>query len=177
MTGEHRKAQARVVVTGVDENGKSTIVSDGPTPVRLETPGMTICDLWEVENLPSNVADKNASNGDVRLDPAKTGFVTRVTTFAPDSEWDMAAQYEKLLADMGNADALEHDDSGIAGLHQSDTVDIVTIISGEVYAVLETGETLLRQGDSIVTRGTKHGWSNRSDKPCTLFNIMWGAVR
>jgi quercetin dioxygenase-like cupin family protein len=89
----------------------------------------------------------------------------------------MAAQYEKLLADMGNADALNHDDGGIAGLHQTDTVDIVTIISGEVYAVLETGETLLRQGDSIVTRGTKHGWSNRSDKPCTLFNIMWGAVR
>ena len=49
MAGEHRKAQARVVVTGIDEKGKSTIVSDGPTPVRLETPGMTICDLWEVE--------------------------------------------------------------------------------------------------------------------------------
>lgn len=176
MAGEHRKAQARVVVTGVDENGKSTIVSDGPTPVRMETPGMTICDLWEVESLPSKVSDGNASNGSVRLDPAKTGFVTRVTTFAPDSEWDQAAEYKKLLADMGNADALA-EDSGIAGLHASETVDIVTIISGEVYCVLETGETLLRQGDSIVQRGTQHAWRNRSDQPCTLFNIMWGAVR
>jgi Cupin domain len=178
MAGEHRQAQARRVIAGLDDSGKSAIVADESTPVRLETPGMTICDIWQVGDLPVNVLDGDATSGQVLLDPAKTGFVYRVTTKAPDSEWDVAGEYRKLLESMGNADALSEDNgSGIAGLHQSDTVDIVTILSGELVAVTETGETLLKAGDSFVHRGTRHSWSNRTDKPAVLVCVQMGAVR
>jgi quercetin dioxygenase-like cupin family protein len=53
-------------------------------------------------------------------------------------------------------------DSGPApGMHRTDTVDVVTVVSGELHAILETGEIVLRAGDSIVQRGTMHAWSNR----------------
>jgi hypothetical protein len=138
---------------------------------------MTICDIWQVADLPVNVTDHDATTGQVLLDPAKTGFVYRITTKAPDSEWDVAGEYRALLESMGSADALQDDGSGIAGLHQSDTVDIVTVISGELVAVTETGDITLQAGDSFVQRGTKHSWSNRSDKPVTLVCVQMGAVR
>lgn len=161
----------------MDESGKSTFVADEPTPVRLETAGMTICDVWQVGNLPAKVVDGDATTGQVLLNPEKTGFVYRVTTKAPDSEWDVAGEYKALLESMGDAGALADDGTGIAGLHESDTVDIVTIISGELVAVNETGETVLKAGDSIVSRGTQHSWSNRTDKPVVLVCVQMGATR
>ncbi|OHV64833.1 cupin domain-containing protein [Pseudofrankia sp. BMG5.36] len=178
MAGEHLQAQARRVVTGVDGAGRSTFDSDGPTPVRRATEGFTICDIWQVEKLPVNVMDGDASTGEVLLDPPLTGFVYRVTTFPPDSEWDPAAGYAASLEALGGADAMrDGEGSDIAGLHETDTVDIVTLLSGELYAITESGETLLKPGDSIVTRGTKHSWSNRTDKPCTLVCVQCGATR
>jgi mannose-6-phosphate isomerase-like protein (cupin superfamily) len=174
MAGEHLRAQARRVISGVDESGKSTVIADENTPVRLQTPGMTICDIWQVANLPSGMQDDDATTGQVLLNPAETGWVYRVTTKPPDSEWDKAAGYGKVLEAMGDAGALD-DDAEIAGLHQSETVDIVTIISGELVAVLETGEVVLKPGDSFVTRGVKHSWSNRTDKPVVLVCLQSGA--
>jgi mannose-6-phosphate isomerase-like protein (cupin superfamily) len=176
MAGEHRKAQARRVVTGLDDAGRSTFIDDTDTPVRLETSGMTICDIWQVGQLPSPMLANDATTGEVLLNPPAGGFVYRVTTKAPDSEWDVAGEYGALLEAMGDAGALD-DGAGIAGLHQSETVDIVTIVSGELTAVSETGETVLGPGDSIVTRGTKHSWSNRTDKPVVLVCVQMGATR
>ena len=50
-------------------------------------------------------------------------------------------------------------------MHTTDTIDIVTVISGEACVLLDTGETTMRQGDTIVQRGTKHAWHNRTDSP------------
>ena len=46
-----------------------------------------------------------------------------------------------------------------------------------MYAILESTETLLKAGDTIVQRGTKHSWSNRTDDIVTMTCIHFGAVR
>jgi mannose-6-phosphate isomerase-like protein (cupin superfamily) len=178
MAGEHLEVQARRVVTGIDEAGRSTIVSDELTPIRVATPGFTVCDIWRIEKLPVDVLSADGTTGQVLLDPPAAGFIYRITTFPPDSEWDAATEYQASLAAMDGAGA-QRDDlaSDIPGLHQTDTVDIVTILSGELYAVTETGETLLKPGDSLVQRGTVHTWSNRGDVPCTKVALQIGGVR
>jgi uncharacterized cupin superfamily protein len=67
---------------------------------------------------------------------------------------------------MDGADAY-HGDADIPGMHIHETVDIVTVVAGEPYAVFEERETLLRPGDTIVVRGSMHTWSNRGDVPFT----------
>jgi quercetin dioxygenase-like cupin family protein len=62
-------------------------------------------------------------------------------------------------------------------MHTTETVDIVTIISGELWAILETGETLLRPGDTLVQRGTKHAWRNKGDVPAVMAAIQISATR
>jgi quercetin dioxygenase-like cupin family protein len=77
---------------------------------------------------------------------------------------------------MGGAGA-EDKDAGTSGMHVHPTVDIVTVVSGEVYVVFESAETLLKQGDTAVLRGAMHAWSNRSDHPCMITSLMMGAKR
>ncbi|MEV7136380.1 hypothetical protein AB0N24_26340 [Arthrobacter sp. NPDC093128] len=177
MVGEHFSAQARRVIAGVDEQGRSTIDVDEDTSIRLTTPAFTVCDIWQVTNLPVHTMNHDSTSGEVLLDPPPAGFVYRLTTFPPDSEWDPESQYRAALEAMGNADAASNDsDSGIAGLHQTETVDVITVLTGELYAVLETAETLLRPGGSFVQRGTKHTWSNRGTEPCTIVALQIGAT-
>jgi uncharacterized cupin superfamily protein len=42
------------------------------------------------------------------------------------------------------------------------------VLEGELHLVLDTAEVVLRAGDSIVQRGTRHAWSNRSTRPAVL---------
>ena len=48
---------------------------------------------------------------------------------------------------------------------------------GEVWAVIDGGETLMKKGDVLIQRGTIHAWSNRSDKPCTILFVLSNAKR
>ena len=170
MTGEHLNAQARRVISGLDPDGKSTIVTDENTATRIASAPRTVCDLWRLDSLPAHIGDNDTLTGEVEIYPPKSGLVVRVTTFPPDSELDPATAYRELpYSD------IDDNDSGIAGLHVTDTVDVVTVLSGELYAVLESAETLLRPGDTFIQRGTRHAWSNRSDKPAIVVAVMMAA--
>ncbi|KQW42651.1 hypothetical protein ASC77_23610 [Nocardioides sp. Root1257] len=59
-------------------------------------------------------------------------------------------------------------------MHRTDTVDVVTVIRGELTVVTETGETTLRAGDSVVQMGTMHAWSNRTNETVVAIAIMTG---
>jgi quercetin dioxygenase-like cupin family protein len=173
VAGEHYNAQARRVITGVDDEGRSTVLGDELTPRRATAPAFTICDIWETPYLPVPM-DTPAAVGDVSIYPPKGGFAFRVCTFPPDSEYDKTAAYKESLDALQGGDTFL-DDSELPGMHVHDTLDIVTVVSGELHIVLETGETLLRQGDSVIVRGVVHSWSNKTDKPVILTSLMMSA--
>ena len=59
------------------------------------------------------------------------------------------------------------------GMHQTDTLDFITVISGEMYARMDSGEeVLLKPGDALVQRGTNHAWINRGTEPCVFSAVM-----
>jgi quercetin dioxygenase-like cupin family protein len=161
------------VVTGVDENGKSCFVSDEPTPHRLVGHGNTKCDIWRVAGIPVAYDDGDGIES-VITEPPKGGLVIRQTTFAPDSEWDKNLGYSDSRGQLVGTITAE-DAGGVPGFHYTESVDIVTVLDGELVAVLETGEKVLRAGDTIVMRGINHAWDNRSDKPVTVQSIMISA--
>lgn len=57
-------------------------------------------------------------------------------------------------------------------MHQTDTLDYIIILSGELYLIMEDGETLLKPGDIVIQRGTNHAWSNRSEEPCIQLAVL-----
>jgi hypothetical protein len=174
VAGESLNFQARRVITGVDKNGRSTVIGDEFTPRRVAAPAFTVCDIWESQSLPVPM-DTPAAAGEVSIYPPKAGFVFRVCTFPPDSEYDKAAAYKESLAAIKGGDTFD-DKSTLPGMHIHDTLDIVTCVSREFSIVLETGETLLRPGDSVVVRGVMHSWSNKTDKPAVLCSLIMSAA-
>ena len=170
--------RVRRVVTGHDKQGKSVFLMDGPAPNIKEMasmPGLALTDLWETDGAPAN----NAGNADaaarpVRLEPPQNGSILRIVEFPPDSAWrnnaDSKAAFDSIGAghakDAANADPM---------MHTTATVDYLIILKGEIYAILENGETLLKPGDIMIQRGTNHSWSVRGNEPCILAAILINA--
>jgi hypothetical protein len=175
MAGEHRNQYARRVVTGVDAQRRSTITSDATTTTRLATDGYTVNHIWQATVVPSPVMAENTLGSEVVIPPPPGGYTYLITSIPPDHEWDYEKGYAEALALAGAPHAMA--DGDIPGMHATDTVDIATVLTGEVWAVLESAETLLKPGDTIVQRGTNHAWQNRSDAPCELVIIHFGGVR
>ena len=80
------------------------------------------------------------------------------------------------FAAMGAEHALDPDGTRHPGMHKTDTVDFAIVLSGEIWALLDEGETLLRAGNTLVQRGTNHAWSNRSAQPCLVAFILVSAA-
>lgn len=169
----------RRVVTGHDAHGRSIFVSDGPSPHVLTIPGRPdfgLTNLWVTDEAPaSNVGNADAAARPVVLEPPRSGAIFRVVEFPPDGApggFDRKAAFTA----MGAHHAMDPDASRHPGMHKTDTVDFALVLSGEIYALMDDGETLLHAGDTLVQRGTNHAWSNRSDQPCLVAFILVSAA-
>ena len=61
-------------------------------------------------------------------------------------------------------------------MHRTGTVDYAIILEGEIWAVMDEGETLMREGDVLIQRGTNHAWSNRTDQPAYVAFVLIDAA-
>jgi len=177
MAGNYDDVRVRRVVAGLNESGRSTIVSDGFTETRLVADAFVLNQIWQVKHCPPNVNDENTLGIEAVIPPPPEGFTHVIATFPPDSTWQYnAGGYEASMAAAGAADSYVDDDAD-PGMHQTDSVDIITILSGECVVVLEEAETVLRAGDTFIQRGTKHAWRVTGDEPCVHSTLMVGARR
>jgi hypothetical protein len=168
----------RRVVTGHDAKGRSVILSDGLSPHVLTIPGRTdfaLTNLWVTDTSPANNGGKaDAAARPVVLEPPAGGSIFRVVEFPPEKApggFDRKAAF----AAMGADHAMDPDASRHPGMHKTDTVDYAIVLSGEIWALMDEGETLLKAGDCLVQRGTNHAWSNRSNQPCLVAFILISA--
>ena len=170
--------KVRRVVTGHDKDGRSMFLQDGHAPNVKEMasmPGLALTDLWETLDAPaSNDGDADAATRPVRLEPPSKGTILRIVEFPPDSAWrdsaDAMAAFDSIGAghakDKHNADPM---------MHKTSTVDYIIVLKGEIYAIMESGETLLKAGDILIQRGTNHSWSVRGTEPCIVAAVLVGA--
>jgi quercetin dioxygenase-like cupin family protein len=57
-------------------------------------------------------------------------------------------------------------------MHKTNTVDYIVVLKGEIHAILDQGETLLKPGDVFIQRGTNHSWSVRGNEPCIVAVVL-----
>ena len=166
----------RRVVTGHQiEDGKSFIWKDGAPPQSLEPmPELILHEIWETGSKASNTGDRDAAIRENSIEPHDpAGTIFRIVEFPPDEIW-MAGDVGEGFKEMGSGSA--HDDaSDTPGMHETQTTDYAIVMEGEIWAVMETGETMLRAGDVLVQRGTNHAWSNRSNKLSIVAFVLVGA--
>jgi len=168
----------RRVVTGHDKDGQSIFVMDGKAPNVLEMasmPGVALTDLWRTRSSPaSNAGNADAATGRIKLEPRADGTILRIVEFPPDSAWRKSADAKAAFASIGAGGAPDHE-SGDAMMHATATVDYIIVLKGEIWAILDKGEKLLKQGDILIQRGTNHSWSVRTKQPCVIAAVLIGA--
>ena len=59
--------------------------------------------------------------------------------------------------------------------HKTNTVDYAIVLEGEIWAMLDEGQTLMHAGDVLIQRRTNHSWSNRSSENCRIAFILLDA--
>ena len=169
----------RRVVTGHDSQGKSIIIMDGPSPHTLELdgmPGLALINLWVTDCAPAaNAGSADAAARPVVLEPPARGTIFRVVDFPPDRNIAGKTDRGKAFAAMGAGHAMDRSDARHPGMHTTNTVDYALVLDGEIWALMDEGETLLKAGDCLVQRGTNHAWSNRTDQPCRVAFILVNA--
>ena len=144
----------RRIVCIDDEKGKSKAIHDGPSPdVRTDParPGFSSTRIWVTDGTPARIKGvRETVHLPHTLEPPSGGSVCRIVTFPPDPAFRGGA--------LGSH----------AGMHKTRTLDFCLVLEGEITLVLDSEEVELKAGDTVVQRGTRHAWSNRSDSPCVV---------
>lgn len=172
----------RRIVTGHDSAGRSTILSDAPSPHAMTLAGTDnfgITDLWKTFSTPADITGPAESCGNpMTLAPPRNGSVFRIVEFPPDKEYVGRWKREEAFGSLGESGAAAVDHQGAArheGMHRTTSVDYALVLEGEIWAVLDEAETLMRAGDVLVQRGTNHAWSNRTDRPALVAFVLLDA--
>jgi hypothetical protein len=157
----------------VNDAGRSYIVSDALLPTAEVAPGEPVrAGLWTTETAPASnhgAHDPVPDGVITRTPPAhRGGSVIRITDIVPDSR---RAYTPQELQRRGCKTTPERS-AKHPGFHATDTVDYAICLEGEVWAVLDEDETLMRPGDVLIQRGTYHAWSNRSDRVARMLFVL-----
>jgi hypothetical protein len=173
----------RRIVTGDDAQGRSRIVEDAPAKsVRTvaDRPGYRAVNVWRTTASPVliNEIDSVEKHQGI-LPPKGGGTILRIIDFPPEPK-DPEERKRRIGATFsGMFQDAAHDkrEGKHPGMHTTDTVDYALILEGEIWAVMDEGETLMRTGDVLIQRGTNHAWANRSDKTCRIAFVLMDGRR
>ena len=106
--------------------------------------------------------------------PPKNGTILRVVEFPPDAQWRSTVDNREAFKSIGAAHVADPS-SADPMMHKTSTVDYAIVLKGEIHAVMEKGETLMRAGDILVQRGTNHSWSVRGNEPAIVAFVLVSA--
>ena len=173
-------ARYRRIVTGHNAQGRSVILSDAPSPhimPVMDQPNFAVTDFWKTASTPADNSATTAADPcsvPTQVAPPAGGSVFRVVQFPPDKDWAAKA------AAAGGSVAIDETAKAAptggpvrhAHMHRTNSIDYAIVLSGEIWAVMDEGETKMVTGDVLVQRGTNHAWANRSGEPCVVAFVL-----
>ncbi|HEY3943060.1 MAG TPA: cupin domain-containing protein [Acidimicrobiales bacterium] len=150
----------RRVVAGVNEMGRSYVVSDED----LADEAL----LWSTD-----LAQGDGAAEVERLDPAHVvtafepppgGHRWVMGVFPPESDPDLAASRRQIPG---------MDERGV---HGTRTIDYDLVLDGSLQLDLDEGSVELHAGDAAVLVAAPHGWRNTGDRPARLLALLASLV-
>ena len=162
-------------MTGHDADGRAVIVSDGSPPAVEITavPGTVFHEVWSTD-VPARVHDdRDPTEGPLQLAPPPNGTRIRIVDIPPDTVQDAVSAEDAAaaFAQIGAAGA-HGSDGPHALMHRTETIDYGIVLAGEIWLVVDEGETRLGPGDVVIQRGTNHAWSNRTDETARMAFVL-----
>lgn len=149
------------VVTGFDEAARPVIVHHGQPPTVIHAGRYTTTELWVTDQTPPAASASDTSTRPWELEPPPGGTCFRIVEIGPSE-------------DTGKAFDAEHE--GFQDAHATETLDYVTVISGQVTLLVGDDEVALGPGDSVVQQpGVPHDWQNRTAERAVMVGVLLSA--
>jgi len=149
------------VVTGFDATGEPVIVRRGEPPTIIHAGRYRTTELWVTDRTPPTAAEADTSTRPWELEPPPGGTCFRIVEIAPAD--DAAAEPDA-----------EHE--GFRDAHATDTLDYVTVISGQVTLLVGDEAVTLGPCDSVIQQpGVPHDWQNRSAERAVMVGVLLSA--
>lgn len=165
----------RRIVTVDGYDGVPCALHDGPGDVLHDParPGFANVRIWATAATPArSLAIEEANRLGATLAAPPGGSAFRILVVPPDVDWSASVDEHAVRAYFRAAGSPEAWAGGSGARHpymqRTSTLDLCVILQGEVTLVLDMEEVALAAGDSVVQRGTRHAWSNRSSRPCVI---------
>ncbi|XOV85103.1 MAG: cupin domain-containing protein [bacterium] len=165
----------RVITTNV--TGRSTVLIDGPPAASIQWgEDAGLFDIWAddgIQAIPEFLAaDKQPK---VVLEPPAGGVKVRWFSIAPDDPSKTTATLSREASEAFDEMGAGHarpDTSRHPGMHTTQTIDAIIVISGAVRLILDDAEALLMPGDVVIQRATNHAWAAIGDQPALMVAVL-----
>ncbi|MDA9660669.1 cupin domain-containing protein [Gammaproteobacteria bacterium] len=166
----------RRIVTGHNEEGKSVVSIDSPPSRSLGEDAGGLYEIWNTDGEGFDTKSlKDKADIDVLLSPAKGGTKIRYFQINPIPEGvpqevieaSTAAAFEKMGAAHHRVDTSRN-----AAMHETDTIDYIILLKGDVTLILDEEEIKVNPHDIVVQRGTNHAWVNNGTEPALLIAVL-----
>lgn len=160
--------EVRRVVTGHDGRGLPVVVSDGTPPATAGSrSGHAVSEVWWFDEPPRGIDDGGEPTGRPGVFPVDGAIAARVIRF-PAVPADTPDDQRWLR--------VPGDDPAAPGMHRTDTLDLMVVLSGRVVLGLDDGEREIGPGDTVVQRGTAHRWRVVGGQPCVCLCVLASPV-
>ena len=166
----------RRIVTGHNEEGKSVITIDGPPARSIGEDVGGLFELWNTDGqdiLSSDVIDR--ADEEIILSPPKGGTKFRYFQINPIPDGIPQETIEAATAEAFKKMGAAHhrvDTSRNAAMHETNTIDYIILLKGDVSLILDEEEVQLKAHDVVVQRGTNHAWVNNGTEPALLIAVL-----
>lgn len=168
----NRKKQAynpvRRIVTGLNSYGQSCILSDGPALNVNADVGHPIAQVLWATGDSRALGDEPAPTGHKFPFHSENGSLLRVVDFPSDESYNQA----DLVNFLDREGVRDTKNPRHFWFHKTESLDYAVVLDGEIYAMLDEGETLMKSGDVLIQRATNHSWSNRSGANCRMLFVL-----
>lgn len=158
----------RRIVTGHNAEGASLILSDGDALNVIAEPGKPVAQVLWATGEGRALGDEPAPQGHKFSFHSERGSLLRIVDFPPDETYNQ----EELVAFLDKEGVRDQNKPRHFWFHKTESLDYAVVLEGEIYAMLDEGETLMQSGDVLIQRATNHSWSNRSGKNCRMMFVL-----
>jgi len=137
-------------------------------------------ELWLNTETPADMSAPGDPVADQQMihEPPEGGALLRVLSMPPESSRrlptpEQMVEYHVNVLHSANVPTLEYlRKARHISMHKTDTLSYSIIIEGEMWALSEGRDVLLKPGDVLIKKGCMHGWRNDSDKRCVWVAIL-----
>jgi hypothetical protein len=168
--------QLRRIVTTENANGQSIFMSDDAPSASVslsqDVPSYKVTEVWRAalnDGADWRQGDDPTAGGFVATPPER-GASWRIFERPPDSVVGFPAESTDPDAERQGWHSRGE------GWQKGNDLNLVTVITGEIWILLDTSEVFLTAGDCLVQRGNMHRLSNRSSETCLMSIVVMSHV-